>query len=339
MILVTGGTGLIGAHLLFELIKRGNQVRALHRKNSNLAEVKKIFSYYSENAEKFFSEIEWKEGDLLDVISLEEALQGIEHIYHCAALVSMNPKKEKELFENNITGTSNLLNVALAKGVKKFCHVSSVAALGTTENGNLITEETYWNNNANFSAYSLSKYLAEREVWRASQEGLNMVIVNPSIVIGPGNWNRSSGVIFRMAKKGIEWYTSGGIGYVDVRDVVTCMIKLMERNIYSERFIISSENIYFKNFIELVNASIGKPGPRKRAGLFFLELAWRADKIKSILTGSPHTLTKEVAKYAVKTLFYSNEKIKKAIGVDFVPIRQSVKNAAEHFLKDNLHFK
>lgn len=334
MILVTGGTGLIGSHLLFELIKRGKRVRALYRKSSNLAGVKKIFSYYSEDAENFFSAIEWKEGDLLDVLSLEEAMQGVEYVYHCAALISMNLKEKKELFQNNIIGTSNILNVALAGEVKKFCHVSSVAALGTTVNGNLITEENHWNSSTSFSAYSLSKHLAEREVWRASQEGLNMVIVNPSIVIGPGNWHRGSGIIFMTAKKGIDWYTEGGIGYVDVRDVTDCMIKLMEKNICNDRFIISSENLSFKKFIELVNASVGNPGPRRKAGRIFLEFAWRADRIKSILNRSPHMLTKEIVKYSTTTLFYSNEKIKNAIGIEFIPIHQSVKDTARHFLKD-----
>lgn len=334
MILVTGGTGLIGSHLLFELVKKGERVRALCRKGSNTAGVKKIFSYYSTNAGELFSRIEWKEGDLLDLPSLDEALHGVAHVYHCAAVVSMNSGQHREMFRNNVAGTANILNASLSSGVKKFCHVSSVAALGTTSNGSLITEETHWNDHTNFSPYSVSKYLAEQEVWRASEEGLKTVIVNPSIVIGPGNWHRSSGSIFMTAKKGIRWYTSGGIAYVDVRDVAKAMLLLMAKDICNERFIVSSENLPFKTFIGMVHASVGKPAPDRKAGRFILELVWRADKIKSALTGSPHILTRDVARYAVKTLYYSGEKIKRAVNMKFIPVEQSVKDTAVHFLKE-----
>jgi nucleoside-diphosphate-sugar epimerase len=339
MILVTGGTGLIGSHLLFDLVKRGERVRSLFRKESNLAEVKKVFSYYCNNAEELFSSIEWKEGDLLDLLSLEEALEGVTHVYHCAGMVSMNSDRHREMFLHNVTGTANMVNTSLTCEVKKFCHVSSVAALGTTTNGSLITEETTWNNHRNSSSYSLSKYLAEREVWRASEEGLKTVVVNPSIVIGPGNWHRSSANIFMIATRGIKWYTTGGIAFVDVRDVVKSMLLLMEKDICNERFIVSSENLLFKTFIRMVNTSVGKPAPNKNAGKLMLELIWRADKIKSIITGSPHIFTKDVAHYAVETLFYSNEKIKRKISIDFLPVSQSVKDTAQQFLKDFPDFK
>ena len=333
MILVTGGTGLVGSHLLYDLVKKGERVRALRRGKSNVEEVKKVFSYYSENSEELFSKIEWVEGDLLDVFSLQESMKDVTHIYHCAAFVSMNPKHGKKMIYNNVTGTANMVNVALSTKIQKFCYVSSVAALGI-ENEKDITEETNWNEKTNFSAYAISKYLSENEVWRASQEGLNMVIVNPSVVIGPGNWRRSSGIIFKAAHRGLPWYTSGGIAYVDVRDVTKSMIALMQSEIKNERFICSSENMSFRKFTGMVHESLGKPLPNMKAGKIILEAVWRMDKLRSVLTGSTHILTKEIARYAVIGLTYSNSKIIKALSIDFIPVSDSVKHTAKHFLSD-----
>lgn len=324
---------MIGAHLLYDLAKKDVRIRALRRRKSNVDEVKKIFSYYSKNHEALFSKIEWSEGDLLDILSLEDAMKDVTHVYHCGAIVSMNPKHGKHMINNNVTGTANMVNISLEKKIHKFCYVSSVAALGI-ENGKDITEETTWNEKTNFSAYAISKYLSENEVWRATQEGLNAFIVNPTIVIGPGNWRRSSGVIFKTAMRGIRWYTSGGMGYVDVRDVVKAMVQLMESEISAEKFILSAENRSFKNFTSLVHASLGKPLPNKKAGKLILEIIWRIDKLRSILTGSSHILTKEIARYATIKLAYSNQKIKKATGMDFIPINQSVSDTSKHFLSD-----
>lgn len=335
MILVTGGTGLVGSHLLYELVKRNLPVRALRRKNSKVNEVKKVFSYYSNQADELFEKIEWAEGDLLDILSLSEVMQKITQVYHCAAIVSMNPADKNEMINNNVNGTANIVNIALEKKIQRFCHVSSIAALGI-ETGKEITEETHWNEKINFSGYAVSKFLAEQEVWRASQEGLDMVIVNPSIIIGPGNWRRSSGSIFTTATRGLSWYSDGGIGYVDVRDVVRIMLLLMESEIRNERFIVSSENLSYKKFMELVYSSLGVPLPNKRAGKFILELAWRIDKLRSILTGSSHLLTKEIARYAALLLSYSNTKIKKTLPMDFISVSQSVQDTAKHFLSDSI---
>lgn len=332
MILVTGGTGLVGSHLLVELVKKAGRVRALKRKNSNTEETRNIFSLYSDPADSLFTKIEWVEGDLMDIFSLAEALEGITHVYHCAALVSLNQGDRKKMILNNVTGTANLVNTALEKKVIKFCHVSSVAALGITPNGKEITEETYWNDSSGLSAYTLSKYESEQEVWRAQQEGLDVVVVNPSIIIGPGNWHRSSGDIFRAASKGLRWYTPGEMGFVDVRDVVNVMIQLMESNIKNEKFIVSSENISFRKFTELLYESMNKRIPNKKAGKFILWLISKIDRFKSILTGSQHLITKDIIRYAGMNLSFSNKKIKNALGIAFIPINRSVKDTSLHFL-------
>jgi len=334
MILVTGGTGLVGSHLLYDLAQKSIRVRALRRKDSNVDEVRKVFSYYSDKANELFAKIEWIEGDLLDVFSLADAMQDVTHVYHCAAIVSMDPSEGEDMIHNNVTGTANVVNIALDKKIQKLCYVSSVATLGI-EKGEDITETTVWNDESNVSAYAISKYLSENEVWRAAQEGLSVVIVNPTIILGPGNWNRSSGLIFKAANKGLRWFSSGGMGYVDVRDVVKVMTSLMESEINNQKFVVSSENISFKDFMELVYAALNKPLPNKKAGKLLLALAWRLDKLKSFLTGSSHILTKEIARYAVMNLNYSNAKIRKIPGIEFIPILNAVQDTAKHFLSDH----
>jgi dihydroflavonol-4-reductase len=179
MILVTGGTGLVGSHLLYDLTRSGKNVRVLKRMNSNVSTVKKVFSYYTPDPELLLNKIEWVDADLLDVYSLIEAMDGVTEVYHCAAMVSFEKKHQAEMMKINVEGTSNMVNAALEKGVKKFCHVSSIASLGRVENGGLTSEETFWKSSPDNSNYSISKYGAEREVWRAAEEGLNVVIVNP----------------------------------------------------------------------------------------------------------------------------------------------------------------
>jgi dihydroflavonol-4-reductase len=338
MIFVTGGTGLVGSHLLYELAKKGMLVRALRRKESDTEEVRKVFSYYSENANYLFSKIEWVEGNILDIFSLAQAMIGVTHVYHCAAIVSMDPKDGERMLYTNVSGTANVVNIALEMKIQKLCFVSSVASLGI-ENGKEITEETHWNDESNLSAYAISKYLSENEVWRASQEGLNIVIVNPTIIIGPGSWNRSSGLIFKTANQGFRWYSSGGMGYVDVRDVVKIMTLLMSSEIASERFIVSSENLSFRKLFESVYTVLRKPIPNKKAGKLVLSFAWRVDKYKSILTGLPHYLTKDVARYASVQLSYSNAKIKKVFNLVFISVSESLKNTSVFFLADHIQKK
>lgn len=329
MILVTGGTGLVGSHLLYDLAQKDIPIRALRRKRSNVQEVKLLFSYYSDTAEKLFSKIEWIEGDMLDVFSLSDAMKGVTHVYHCAAVVSMNSSDGEKMIQANVTGTANLVNCALENKIQKLCYVSSVAALGV-EKGKDITEETPWNDESNVSAYAISKYLSENEVWRASQEGLKVVVVNPTIVIGPGSRHRSSGLLLKAAAKGLRWYSSGGMGYADVRDVSRCMMTLMDSEVSNQKFIVSSENLSYKKFMELVYTSLVKPLPNKRAGKILLGIAWRLDKLKSLLTGSDHIFTKEIARYAGIKLSYSNAKIKKALLLDFIPVSAAIQNAARH---------
>lgn len=297
MILVTGGTGLVGAHLLYELTSSGLRVKALRRPQSNTAWVKKIFSYYTNQVETLYSQIEWVEGDILDYFSLEAALAGVTRIYHCAAIVSFHGDDNDMMLNNNVKGTGNLIDAAIHNGVRKFCHVSSIAALGKTQDGSKITEDTYWTPSKRKSGYSFSKFFSEMEVWRGIEEGLDAVIVNPSIIMGPGNWDIGSPKLFQSIWKGLNYYTKGITGFVDVRDVVKAMIVLMEDKqfevVKNQRFILNAGNMGYQDFFNKIADGLNKPRPRNFASDIKLHIAWRMAKAASFFTGKRPSITRE----------------------------------------------
>lgn len=337
--LITGATGLVGSHLLLDLVKRGEKVLALKRAKSDISVVQKLF-----NDNKVLpigkdsgGACEWIDGDTMDNTSLENALEEVDEVYHCAAVVSFHPEDAKELMNINVGGTANMVNVCLEKKIKKLCYISSTAAIGRTKNGELITEKNKWRDGWTESKYSLSKHLSEVEVWRGMEEGLNAVIVNPCIIIGPGNWGKSSTDIFpKVWSEELKFFTGGGNAFVDVRDVSRAMIALMKSEIHSERFLLTSENLPYKTFFEMVAENLGKPKAKIKVNSFLSELGWRAEIIRSKILGKKALITKETARAANETRFYSNEKIKKAIGIEFIPMERSVRETSEVFLKGRL---
>jgi len=337
MILVTGGTGLVGSHLLYELALSGKRIRALKRSNSNIQNTYKVFTYYSDKADELFSYIEWVEGDLLDIYSLYEAMEEIKTIYHCAAIVSFDVADKHQILNTNVIGTTNIVNAALDKNIEKLCYVSSIAAIGKPENGGLISENHFWKYSKNHSIYAMSKYDAEREVWRGIAEGLDAVIINPSIILGLGNWNAGSSRLFKSVWDGLKFYTKGINGYVDVRDVAKVMVLLMNSSIKNERFIVSSENIEYQELFSLIAKGLNKIPPKYKASRFLSEIVWRADRIKSILSNSKPLITKETARTANAKSCYSNQKLLKAINYQFTPISQTIEHICKHFIKDNLN--
>jgi nucleoside-diphosphate-sugar epimerase len=297
MILVTGGTGLVGAHLLYELTSSGLQVKALRRQHSNTAWVKKIFSYYTNQVNQLYAQIEWVEGDILNYFSLEQALKGVTSIYHCAAVVSFHGDDRNMMLNNNVKGTGNLIDAAIHNGVSRFCHVSSISALGKTQDGSQITEDTYWTPSKRKTVYSLSKFFSEMEVWRGIEEGLEAVIVNPSIIMGPGNWDIGSPKLFQSIWKGLNYYTKGITGFVDVRDVVKAMILLMEEaqfdQVKNQRFILNAGNMSYQDFFNQIADGLNKPRPRNFASDIKLHIAWRMAKAGSFFTGKRPMITRD----------------------------------------------
>lgn len=335
MILVTGGTGMLGAHLLLELTLRESNVRALKRAGSSTKTIEKIFSWYQPEWEELYKKIQWIEGDVVDPESLSIAFQGVTHVYHSAAMISFSAKDESRMLKNNIQGTVNLVNACLESKIKKLCHVSSVAALGSTENAYPVNEDSKWQPSQKSHAYSVSKFHSELQVWRGISEGLEAVIVNPSVIIGPGNWNQGSPSMIKTVKKGLRFYTNGTTGFVDVRDVAKCMIALMESRVSGERFIINAGNMAYKDFFSHIAYSLGVKPPQWHATKALLEIAWRLDWLKSKLTFTRHVLTKTTARSGRKTTLYSNEKIVKTLKYEFIPIEESIRNTCKIFEKNH----
>jgi len=333
MILVTGGTGLLGSHLLFELIRLGKPVRALKRERSDTSMVHKIFAYYLPDPDESFRKIEWVDCDLLDFTALEDALDGVSEIYHCGGMVSFHPKDHPLMLKVNIEGTANLVNLSFEKKIRKFLYVSSVATLGRNHSAGLTDEETYWKTSIKNTAYSISKYGGEREIWRGMEEGLNAVIVNPSVILGPGFWDGNSG-LFTLLQKGLKYYPKGLNGYVDVKDVVKSMILLMDGNIVNERFIINSENVSYRQLFTWIAEHLRKPAPSIYVSPALSQLAWRIEAVRSFITHSRPNLTKEMAITASQEYLYKNDKIRKALGVGFIPVEESVKDTCRIFLED-----
>ena len=299
MILVTGGAGLLGKELITQLLLQGKKVRAIYNNTA-------LPDFHSPDLTQV-------QCNILDVVGLEEAMTGIEQVYHCAAIVSFNPKKKKVMFTVNIEGTANVVNAALDACVKKLVQVSSVAALGRIRENEMINETMQWSEETSNSNYGQSKYLSEMEVWRGVGEGLNAVIVNPVIILGPGDWSAGSSQIFKTVNNEFPWYTEGTSGYVDVRDVAKVMILLMESDITAERFIVSAENRSYRDVFNLIATAFGKKPPHKKVTPFLAKLVWRLEKIKSRLTGNEPLVTKETTATAMAKVNFDNSKLLKAL--------------------------
>ena len=338
MIFVSGGTGLVGAHLLYDLVCMGKTVKALRRPTSSVNWIKKIFSYYSSDYEYLFSKIIWIEGDTLDYFGLEDALEGVHTVFHCAAMVSFHGDDRDAMMTNNVKGTANLIDAAIHNKVSRFCHVSSIAALGKTQDGSEINEETYWTPSKRKSAYSLSKFFSEMEVWRGIEEGLDAVIVNPSIIIGPGNWDIGSPKLFQSIFKGLKYYTKGVTGFVDVRDVVKAMIMLTGdmhfEAVKNQRFILNAGNIGYQDLFNQIADALDRPRPKNFASDLKLHIAWRMAKAASFFTGKRPLITRETVSGTNLKNNYSGNKIVKSTGFGYRDLEQSIKDIAEIFLKD-----
>ena len=337
MILVTGGTGLVGSHLLYELARNHDSARAIHRPESDLSAVRNVFAFYCQNADELFNKIEWTQADMGDPESLQEALQGVRQVYHCAAVVSFDPREKASMISANVEGTSNIVNACLEEGIDKLCYVSSTAALGSAAIGTLITEDLIWSASAHRSAYSVSKYHSEMEVWRGMAEGLNAVIVNPSIIIGPGEWERSSSRLFSVVWKGMKYYTEGITGYVDVRDVVSAMTALMASDISGERFTISAENLSYRQVLQWIAEKLGKQAPTIHAGRLMISVVWRLDWLKHLITGQKRSITKEAVRSSMQKSCFSNEKLSVALGLKYKSISDSIAETAAIFMKQVSH--
>lgn len=332
MVFVTGATGILGRVIVLELLKRGKHVRASKRPGSNLNEVKHSYSFYTENPDDFFNKIEWMDVDFDDPDSLQNALKGVEDVYHCAAKVSFHPKDEKEMYHTNIKGTENLLYACEGSSVKKFLHVSSVAVLDNFNEKGELDEDSDFNPKLEHSAYAISKHLSEMEAWRASAEGLNVVIINPGMIIGSGNWNQSSGELFSTFEDN-SFTFSGGSAYVDVRDVAKTAIELMENNIFGERFIIVAENNRYADLAQQIRTRLGLK-EAKILSEFQLNIGRLANTLFGWFIPKLRMITKSNIKAISSFNTISNQKIKEKLGYQFIPVKESIDFHLNNYIND-----
>jgi dihydroflavonol-4-reductase len=323
MILVTGGTGLVGAHLLLHLLENETSVCAIYRNPKNIQKTKSLFEIYKK--ESLFDKISWIQADINNIPSLEIAFCNIDYVYHCAALISFDPKDEEKLRKTNIEGTANIVNFCLAKNIQKLCYVSSIAALGDLlDHEKIVTELTEWNPEKSHSDYAISKFGAEMEIWRAQQEGLQVVIVNPGVILGTGFENQGSSEIFAKVKKGLRFYTNGSTGFVAVWDLVNIMILLMKSNIDGERFTVVSENISYKNLLFEIANQYKVKKPTIYASPFMTNIASKTDWILSNIFLKKRKLSWDMSKTLHEISLISNEKIKKTFNYNFEKVNDTI---------------
>ena len=319
MILITGASGFLGSELVKQLIANGESVRIIVRPSSDISDLASIKD-----------KIEIMEGDILDVPSLEIAMDGIEKIYHSAAVIGYDDSFYDSMYKCNIEGTANVVNVALTKGIKKLLHVSSIAAIGGKPN-DLISEDTKWEKNEWTTHYGITKMLAEREVWRAEKEGLEVVMVNPGIILGSSsNENKATMRVFkRIASGKMPFYSNGTNGFIDVRDVARICMQLMNSQIHSERFILINQNLSFKDYFERIAKRLNVQPPKralnKTLGNVFLFADWMA----STLSRRKRSFTKEIFKVSMEHFEYSNEKIKRQLDYTFIPFDETIDTIAQ----------
>lgn len=322
-VLVTGGTGFLGAYIIRELVEKGYAVRAIRR-----SPILPVFI-----APAIGQQVEWVSGDILDVTGLEEVMEGVDAVIHAAAKVSFSARDRRELFSTNIDGTANVVNIALEKNIRRFIYISSVAALGRAGNGEHVTEEKKWGDSKWNTNYAISKFHGEVEVWRGIGEGLPAAIVNPSTLLGYGDWNSSSCTLFRSAFREFPWYTEGVNGFVDVADAARAVVCLLESDVIGQRYILNGDNWTFRHLFENMADGFGKKRPYREATPVLAGFAWRMARFKSYFTGQPSLLTRESARVARSKTFFDNNKILQQLpGFRFTPLEETIKTACKAYL-------
>jgi nucleoside-diphosphate-sugar epimerase len=321
-ILITGGTGFLGAYIIQELVQKGYSVRAIRRSNT-------IPSFIPADV---MSKVEWVEGDVLDVVALEEAMEDIDTVIHAAAVVSFAKKDRANMYQVNVDGTANVVNMALEKNIRRLVHISSVAALGRTATGGTVDEDKKWEESKVNTHYAKSKFKGEMEVWRAIGEGLDAVILNSATILGHGDWQSSSCAIFKNVYEEFKWYTPGINGFVAVEDVAKATVLLMESSITEQRFVVSGDNWSFKKLMDAIADGFGKKRPTRQTTPLLVAIAWRVEKLKSLFTGKKPLLTKESARVAHSKTNFDNRKLLQTLpGFSYTPLEQAIQIACKKY--------
>lgn len=339
-ILVTGATGMLGSRIVLDLLEQGDRVKAIYRNRKRIDQFKKNLAFYCSFPNDLAQQVEWIEADVLDYQSICDAVAGVDWVIHSAAMVSFHTADEKAMYEINIQGTANVVNACLLKGVKNICHVSSIAALGKEEAGEMIDEESTWIPELKHSGYAISKFHSEMEIWRGINEGLKGIIVNPSVILGPGEWDAGgSPAFFHNIYKGMLFYPEGGTGFVDVRDVSGAMLTLIApehaANAMNKRYLINAANLPYQKAFSLIAASMNVKAPRFVARKCLLGIAWRAAWLAGVLTGKKPLITRGSVSNAAKMQLFNGEKIVREFAFTYRPIEESIREIGQFFLNDH----
>ncbi len=333
MHLVTGSTGLLGTHLLAELLRNGHHpVKALYRSEAKKQYSIDLISFCYPGLENEMQSIEWINCDILDIDALYDAMQGCRVVWHTAGFVSFSNRDSKTLMEVNVQGTKNVVNCALELNVSRFIHVSSTAAISRKKGATEIDENNAWNREISGSWYARTKFMAEREVWRASEEGMEIIIVNPSVIIGPGDWHQSSLEIFKRVNRGLSFYPAGADAFTDVRDICRAMCLLHQKNITGQRFLIAGNNIPFKVLLDKIAISLNKKPPTFAVKRWMISIAWRFDAALSFITGRSQKLNKHTARAAMRISKYDGTAIQKATGLEYTATDDAISFANLWFM-------
>ena len=335
MIFVTGATGFLGAHLLYHLLKANEEVLALKRPTGNLSYIKNIFSTYGEGEEKLIDKVRFIDGDVLNYQKLLEIDHPIERIYHLAAMVSFSPGDKEKVLTTNVYGTSNIVNLALEKQIPEIVYVSSVAALDPLGEDQRIEEENFGNNPERNSNYAKSKFQSELEIWRGIEEGLKAVIVNPSVILGPGLKTDGPGRIFKTVRKGFGFYPSGTTGFVDVRDTCRAIMELVQRNFYNERFIVNEGNYSYRKLLGSIAYYYNVTPPNKKLKPTWTSFFYKLDWLKTFLTGANRLITRELHRSMHNKSKFSNDKLKTRLNFDFIPIEKTIQDSIDYLIESD----
>lgn len=332
MNLVTGATGIVGSHVVLALLQDGQPVVACKRPGSDLAKVEQLFAYYSPDHKQLFQKIKWVDVDILDIFSIEEALEQVTNVYHCAGYVSFDGRERKKLTVVNETGTNNVVDACLHKGGKALCHVSSIGTIHNLDYTETLTEEVFWKKSGKESDYAISKYNAEREVWRGMEEGLNAVIVNPGVILAPGFWDQSSSRLFDACYKGNRFYTNGFGAYISAMDVAKSMIALMSKKCFGQRYILIENNYTFHNILSHIQNALKRPAPSINASPGLLRLARFLEGFSYFFTNKPRRITRALIHSAFNKQLFSNQKIRQTLGIAFIPTHQVIDEICRFYL-------
>lgn len=336
MIFVSGATGLVGSHLLFELCQTKTKIRATFRDKSRMENVKHVFRYYSDDADMLFEKIEWIPLNLFELEDVIKATKDCSQIYHCAAIVSFNPANKKETIRLNELMTKNIIEAALFHSIFDFCHISSIATLGRMPNNGYIDETVKYDKSDSHSAYSIGKFKAEVLVLEAQKRGLKPLIVKPSVIIGPGWWKEGSGKFYSVINSGLPFYTNGQTGFVDVRDVAKAMVLLMDSNIRNTDFLISAQNMSYQDFFTKIARSLHKEPPKIKISAFVSMIVWPFAEFFAAIAGKEPVMNRYTARTSQSKYQFSGEKLTNTIDFNYRNMDLSISEFGNFFIKDHL---